>query len=54
MMGFMNSKERDRIDWIELLNEADPGFVLKSVKTPPKSELSLVEIVWEGPPASKT
>jgi O-methyltransferase domain len=54
MMGFTNSKERDRNDWIELLKEADPGFVLKNIKTPPKSELSLVEIVWEGQPASKT
>lgn len=52
MMGMANSKERDWNDWIELLKEADPGFVLKSVKTPPESELSTVAIVWEGPPAS--
>ena len=51
MMGLANSKERDWNDWIELLKEADSGFVLKSVKTPPKSELSTVAIVWKGPPA---
>lgn len=52
MMGMANSKERDWNDWIELLKEADPGFVLKSVKTPTKSELTTVAVVWEGPLAS--
>lgn len=54
MWGLANSKERDRNDWIELLKEADPGFVFKGVTTPAKSELSLVEVVWEGPSASDT
>lgn len=52
MMGMANSKERDLNDWIELLKEADPGFVLKGVKTPPNSELTTVAVVWEGPASS--
>lgn len=52
MMGMANSKERDLNDWIELLKEADPGFVLKGVKTPPNSELTTVAVVWEGPVSS--
>lgn len=52
MIGLANAKERDLNDWIELLKEADPGFVLKGVKTPPNSELTTVAVVWEGP-ASK-
>ena len=54
MLVLANSKERDQNDWIELLKEADAGFVFKSVKTPPKSELAVVEAVWEGPSASQT
>jgi hypothetical protein len=53
MMGMANSKERDWNDWVALLKEADTGFVLKGAKTPTKSELTVVEIVWEGPSASK-
>ena len=52
MMGMANSKERDLNDWIELLKEADSRFVLKSVKTPPKSELTTIAVVWEGPASS--
>lgn len=52
MMGMANSKERDWKDWIELLKEAHPGFLLRSVKTPFKSELTTVAVVWEGPQAS--
>lgn len=52
MMGMANSKERDWNDWIELLKEAHPGFLLRSVKTPFKSELTTVAVVWEGPQAS--
>lgn len=52
MMGMANSKERDLNDWFELLKEADPGFVLKNVKTPPNSELTTVAVVWEGPASS--
>lgn len=54
MLVLANSKERDQNDWIELLREADAGFVFKAVITPPKSELAVVEAVWEGPSASQT
>ena len=47
-----NSKERDRQDWIELLKQADPRFTLIGIQTPPKSELSMVEVMWEGPSAA--
>lgn len=48
MLALANAKERDRSDWDKLLKEAGPGFTFKSVKTPPGSELTLAEIVWEG------
>ena len=52
MLAMANSKERDRQDWIELLKEADPRFTLIGIQTPPKSELSMVEVMWEGPSAA--
>ena len=52
MLAMANSKERDRQDWIELLKEADPRFKLIGIQTPPKSELSMVEVIWEGASAA--
>ena len=47
MLGMANAKERDRNDWIQLLKETDPRFVLKDICTPPTSELSTVQILWD-------
>ena len=48
MLGMANAKERDRNDWIQLLKGADARFVFKDVQTPPRSDLSMVEVVWEA------
>ncbi len=50
MMALANARERDWSDWVNLLKVTDPAFVLKGHKTPPTSELTLLEIMWEGPP----
>ncbi|KAG8526570.1 uncharacterized protein KY384_008771 [Bacidia gigantensis] len=53
MLAMENAKERDRSDWTELLKEADPRFILKCINTPVKSELSMVEVVWEDSTSPK-
>ena len=47
MLAMANSKERDRSDWVQLFKEADSRFSVEGIKTPLKSELSMVEIVWD-------
>ena len=42
-----NSKERDHDDWVQLFREVDPKFTVKNIKTPPGSDLSMVEVVWD-------
>ena len=49
MLAMANAKERDRNDWIQLLKDTDPRFVFKNVRTPPRSNLSTVEVVWDVP-----
>ena len=44
MLAMFNAKERDWNDWLQLFAEADPGFVLKSASTPPKSELAVIVV----------
>lgn len=48
MLSMFNAKERNWNDWLQLFAEADPGFVLKSANTPPKSELALIVVEWKG------
>lgn len=48
MLTMFNAKERDWNDWLQLFAEADPGFVLKSAKTAPKSELAVIVVEWKG------
>ena len=44
-----NGKERDKDDWLALIQSADPRFRLSNVKSPAGSLLSIIECVWEGP-----
>ena len=48
MMKLHNAKERDRDDWVELIERADSHFVLRSIQKPAGSALSFIEVVWEG------
>lgn len=48
MMELYNGKERDRDDWVELIEHADRHFVLRSIQQPAGSFLSFIDIVWEG------
>lgn len=48
MMQAFNSKERDLQDWEELLAEADPRLVIRSVRQPYGSAMSILEVVLDG------
>ena len=48
MMTMVNAKERGRDDWAKLFREADEKFRFLGARTPPDSQLSLVEAIWEG------
>ena len=48
MLEMLNAKERERIDWERLFNEADPGFRVLGIKQPPAAKLGIVEAEWMG------
>lgn len=41
-----NGKDRSRRDWLNLFQEADKGFKIVSIETPPQSALAIIEAVW--------
>ncbi|KAG8169256.1 hypothetical protein KVR01_000001 [Diaporthe batatas] len=43
-----NSRDRTVSDWRALLQEADPGFIVKNVTEPKGSALGIIEAIWEG------
>jgi hypothetical protein len=47
MLEIGNAKERDLGEWKALFTEADARFVLKDLKQPSGSRLSIIEITWE-------
>lgn len=48
MMATLGARERGGEDWVNLLQEADPRFKLKSVTmSPPNTAVGVLEIVWE-------
>lgn len=48
MLTVRNSRERDREDWIQIFNEADPRFRFVDAWVPEGAALGIVEVVWEG------
>lgn len=48
MMALYNARERSVDDFRRVLRDADPRFELASVKTMPKSELGVFEVIWRG------
>lgn len=44
-----NAKERSPDDWAALLALADRRFRISSIRTPPHSALSIIEVVWDSP-----
>lgn len=48
MMALFNSKERTREQWIELIGNADPRFVVANVTEMPPGPLALIEAVWQN------
>ncbi|KAG8526452.1 uncharacterized protein KY384_000045 [Bacidia gigantensis] len=47
MLEFHNGKERDREDWVNLLQRADERFCIVNVRQPPGSRLSFIEVRWD-------
>lgn len=45
MIGTFNAKEREQEEWTALLSKADPRLLVKSIKRPAGSELSVIEAV---------
>ncbi|XDG05314.1 hypothetical protein ABKA04_004929 [Annulohypoxylon sp. FPYF3050] len=43
----LNSKERTREEWSELLSRADKRFNIESIISPPYSVYSIIEVVWK-------
>ena len=52
MLAMANAKERDRNDWVDLFASIDPRFKVQNIVTPEKSQLSIVEVVWDGQEAA--
>ena len=48
MLELFNSKEREEDDWVALLESAHSSFRLLGITQPPGSNLSFIEVVWEG------
>jgi hypothetical protein len=48
MLEIANARERRLEEWEGLFEEADSRFVFKGVTKPDESELSLIEVAWEG------
>ena len=53
MLELFNSKEREKDDWIALLESAHPSFRMVGITQPPGSNLSFIEIVWDGSSPAK-
>lgn len=49
----LNSRERTREEWSELLSRADKRFKIESIISPPYSVHSIIEVVWQDSSASK-
>lgn len=47
MMAVFNAKERTKGDWIELFRQADERLIVKEIRQPRGSILSLIEVVLE-------
>lgn len=47
MMATSNSQERDRNDWGELFQTADPKFKLDEVKRMEGAKLDLIIVRWD-------
>jgi len=48
MLGMLNARERYVDEWRSLLHQADARFKFLGVKTPPGSNLALIEACWDG------
>lgn len=48
MKAMLNSKERTASDWSALFARLGNDFRLLDITTPPLSELSIIEVIWEG------
>lgn len=48
MLELNNSKEREAEDWVNLFELADKRFKFASIKTPSKSKMSFIEVIWAG------
>ncbi|TGO39875.1 hypothetical protein BHYA_0046g00290 [Botrytis hyacinthi] len=48
MLSLFNSRERDADDWVTLFQAADPRFGKPKAWIPERSNLGIIEAVWEG------
>lgn len=44
MIGTFNAKEREEEEWRALLKKADPRLMLRMIKRPAGSELSVIDV----------
>ncbi|KAJ3578752.1 hypothetical protein NPX13_g1815 [Xylaria arbuscula] len=48
MLEIGNAKERSMDEWKDLVGQADARFILKGVVQPPRSNLAILEVEWQG------
>ena len=48
MMTLFNGREREKSDWIKLLQDADPRFKLIDAKDPALGTLGMIHAVWDN------
>ena len=48
MLMTYNAKEREKEEWNNLFQEADPRFKLLGASQPPGYDLWNIELCWEG------
>jgi hypothetical protein len=48
MLLTMNAKEREEDDWRSLFERADPRFRYLGARKPERSQMWIIEAVWEG------
>ena len=48
MITCFNGLERNPREWYKLCQQADERFVLKHIKRPEGSTMSVVEVQWDG------
>jgi 6-hydroxytryprostatin B O-methyltransferase len=53
MIGTFNAKEREEEEWRALLKKADSRLVVRAIKRPAGSELSVIEAGLENEDATK-